>query len=249
MTINPNNYSPQVVEHSVATDVREDDIYKIHVKYADVAHYAESGAEIEQLDKNLGDDEIKFKIENAEKIYYKKINNVAKAETAIYDTRGRRLSQMANEATYKQLVDAYLDGKNYVTSVNGYGGNVLLTKADIELGNVDNTSDEDKPFSRVQREFNEYIDNKYKPGDGILFTPEVIEGELTGHVLIENNFDTQPLIDRIEQIEYNVKNPTEWRLIDNKYPNDYDYEANNKSRRFDSQSWVMEYSSEEGIWH
>jgi len=38
-------------------------------------------------------------------------------------------------------------GSSAVTSVNGYIGDVVLTKTDLGLGNVDNTSDLDKPIS------------------------------------------------------------------------------------------------------
>lgn len=36
---------------------------------------------------------------------------------------------------------------NAVTSVNGSQGDVVVDKSDVGLGNVDNTSDEDKPIS------------------------------------------------------------------------------------------------------
>lgn len=41
------------------------------------------------------------------------------------------------------------ENSGIVTSVNGRDGDVLLTSADVQLGNVDNTSDEDKPISRA----------------------------------------------------------------------------------------------------
>ena len=46
-----------------------------------------------------------------------------------------------------------------VRSVNGKRGDVLLTKADFGLGNVDNTSDMDKPVSNP---FKSYVDSEYQ---------------------------------------------------------------------------------------
>lgn len=40
-----------------------------------------------------------------------------------------------------------VDNTDAVSSVNGYTGNVVLTKSDLSLGNVDNTSDLSKPLS------------------------------------------------------------------------------------------------------
>ena len=39
-----------------------------------------------------------------------------------------------------------------VQSVNTYSGHVTLTKSDVGLGNVDNTSDENKPLSKIARD-------------------------------------------------------------------------------------------------
>jgi hypothetical protein len=39
-----------------------------------------------------------------------------------------------------------------VQSVNTYSGHVTLTKTDVGLGNVDNTSDENKPLSKISRD-------------------------------------------------------------------------------------------------
>lgn len=39
-----------------------------------------------------------------------------------------------------------------VQSVNTYSGHVTLTKSDVGLGNVDNTSDENKPLSKISRD-------------------------------------------------------------------------------------------------
>ena len=50
-------------------------------------------------------------------------------------------------STFTLDLSALLDDTNLVTSVNGQNGVVVLSKSDIGLGNVDNTSDADKPIS------------------------------------------------------------------------------------------------------
>ena len=57
---------------------------------------------------------------------------------------GDNVSALANDAGYITLAEVPGD---VVTSVNGYTGDVVLGKADVGLGNVDNTSDADKPVS------------------------------------------------------------------------------------------------------
>lgn len=49
------------------------------------------------------------------------------------------------------------DNSDEVISVNGYRGVVVLTKADVGLGNVDNTSDINKPISNPTKA---YVDNE-----------------------------------------------------------------------------------------
>jgi hypothetical protein len=44
-----------------------------------------------------------------------------------------------------------IDTSDAVTSINGKTGTVVLTKADVGLGNVDNTKDQDKPVSIAQQ--------------------------------------------------------------------------------------------------
>ncbi len=52
-----------------------------------------------------------------------------------------------DNSTFTLDLSALLDDTNLVTSVNGQNGVVVLSKSDIGLGNVDNTSDADKPIS------------------------------------------------------------------------------------------------------
>jgi len=59
----------------------------------------------------------------------------------------------------QQLPDGLSSGGSDVTSVNEKTGDVVLTKEDIGLGNVNNTSDVNKPISTLQQsEFNKKVD-------------------------------------------------------------------------------------------
>jgi hypothetical protein len=70
-----------------------------------------------------------------------------------------------------------IDTSDAVTSVNGKKGTVILAKADVGLGNVDNTSDEDKPVSGPQYEFlgeiiAEIALKAYRDSDELTGTPK-----------------------------------------------------------------------------
>lgn len=71
-----------------------------------------------------------------------------------------------------------------VDSVNGKAGAVVLTKADIELGNVDNTSDMDKPVSTATQAALDLKADKATTlsGYGITdaYTKAEVDGKLTG---------------------------------------------------------------------
>lgn len=81
---------------------------------------------------------------------------------------GKGLSTNDYTNTDKNKLDAIEDGaqKNTVTSVSGKKGEVTLTKEDVGLENVNNTSDVDKPISTaVQNALNGKVDNdKYTNG-------------------------------------------------------------------------------------
>lgn len=64
-------------------------------------------------------------------------------------TTGQFLAKTSNTDYDTQWVTG--GGGGGVTSVNGQTGVVVLTKADIGLGNVDNTSDANKPVSTAQQ--------------------------------------------------------------------------------------------------
>ena len=64
------------------------------------------------------------------------------------------LSRLVGYAEVGLSIMYYPGNLGYVKSVNGKSGDVTLTKFDLSLGNVDNTSDLDKPVSRdVQKVF------------------------------------------------------------------------------------------------
>lgn len=58
---------------------------------------------------------------------------------------------VGDSLAYSLALDEFykIDNSDSVTSVNGYGGIVVLNKADVGLSNVDNTSDADKPVSNA----------------------------------------------------------------------------------------------------
>lgn len=67
---------------------------------------------------------------------------------------GKALSTNDFTSTLKTKLEGIETGaqKNIVTSVAGQTGAVSLTKSDVGLGNVDNTSDENKPISTATQE-------------------------------------------------------------------------------------------------
>lgn len=83
-----------------------------------------------------------------------------------------------------------------VTSVNGSVGSVTLTKSDISLGNVDNTSDLNKPVSTAtQTELNKKLDNSTYSAKGVLVTataantPTALNAGTNGQVLSSDSAD------------------------------------------------------------
>lgn len=72
---------------------------------------------------------------------------------------GRRINGIESKLSDSSKTDKVIEGLqatingkvDKATTINGHalGSNVALTKADLGLGNVDNTSDEDKPVSKA----------------------------------------------------------------------------------------------------
>ena len=180
------------IDHSVAIDVREDDYYGIKVKYAKKAGSVENLPELKTIPAD--DDVVHFTL--GDEVYSKRINNVQNANIAIYDEKGRRLSDMANQADYKSYVDSYVASLNIVQSVNGQTGNVALTKDDISLNNVDNTSDLNKPVSTATQNALNTKQDKLTAGTNITINNSVISAA----------FDIQPALDYADSkiAEYNT---------------------------------------------
>lgn len=180
------------IDHSVAIDVREDDYFGIKVKYAKKAGEVENLPELKTVPAD--DDVVHFTLGN--EVYSKRINNVQNASVAIYDEKGRRLADMANQADYKSYVDSYISGLNIVQSVNGQTGNVALNKGDLGLGNVDNTSDLDKPISTATQEALNTKQDKLEAGTNIAINGNTISA----------TFDIQPALDYTDSrlAEYNT---------------------------------------------
>ena len=63
--------------------------------------------------------------------------------------------------TLTRKMPAYVSMYGYsVLDVNGKTGSVILDKSDMGLGNVDNTSDADKPLSNISAEYFNNIMNQ-----------------------------------------------------------------------------------------
>lgn len=75
-----------------------------------------------------------------------------------------------------------IDNVGAVDSVNGYTGIVVLTKTDLSLGNVDNTSDANKPVSSATQTA---LDLKANTAD----IPTLASGVYTPTVTAESNLD------------------------------------------------------------
>lgn len=74
--------------------------------------------------------------------------NLARIVSGTYDSGTQELVFTRDDASEFRIdASMFFDDTNLVTSVNGYTGAVTLVKADVGLGNVDNTADIDKPIS------------------------------------------------------------------------------------------------------
>lgn len=194
------------IDHSVGIDVREDDYYGIKVKYAKKAGSVENLPEIKTVPAD--DDVVHFTL--GDDVYSKRINNVQSANVAIYDEKGRRLSEMANQADYKSYVDNYIAGLNIVQSVNEKTGNVVLTKSDLGLNNVDNTADLDKPISTATQDALDTKQDKLTAGTNIVINDDNA---------ISATFDLQPALDytdsRLSEYNTDVVQPIAQDVSDN----------------------------------
>ena len=74
-------------------------------------------------------------------------------KVTVAGTVGSEVYGVGDSLVYSKEIAGYykIDNTESVTSVNGKQGVVSLTKADVSLGNVDNTSDANKPVSTAQQ--------------------------------------------------------------------------------------------------
>lgn len=77
-----------------------------------------------------------------------------------------------------------IDNTDKVSSVNGYSGAVNLTKSDLGLSNVDNTSDEDKPVSTAQQSALDAKSNITHNHDAAY---EAKNANIQAHIIAQNN--------------------------------------------------------------
>jgi hypothetical protein len=82
-----------------------------------------------------------------------------------------------------------------VTSVNGQTGDVVLTKVNIGLSNVDNTSDANKPVSVLQQAALDLKVNK--AGDTMTGALTTIAPTANGHAANKSYVDTESFINAL----------------------------------------------------
>lgn len=139
---------------------------------------------------SIADGEICYAIDQDQ--YYQNEGGVlvsvgaTKAQGALADSAlqpGDNVSSLTNDAGYITSADIPADA---VTSVNGYTGVVVLDKADVGLGNVDNTSDANKPISDATQTA---LDAKADLVNGVIPTsqiPAIAITEFLGDVTSES---------------------------------------------------------------
>lgn len=109
---------------------------------------------------------------------------VSTAQQAALDLKQDILAEGSFVDGDKTKLDGITAGAevNSVDSVNGYTGVVVLVKGDVGLGNVDNTSDADKPVSTAQQtaldgKKDDFTENTAFNKDFGTLTGEVCEGD------------------------------------------------------------------------
>lgn len=128
-------------------------------------------------------------------------------------------------------------GKGSVISVNNMTGEVVLTKANIGLGNVDNTSDKNKPISTAQQTALDKKVNKAgdtMTGDLTLQSKLIIQGTNTGNstryissdatnnlYFATNNVARIVIVDNLLRPSTSVKNEVNLGETGNRFKNLY----------------------------
>jgi phage-related tail fiber protein len=96
--------------------------------------------------------------------------------TAPTATSGTNTTQIATTAFVQAAITASISSLNYVSSVAGRTGSVVLTKTDVGLINVDNTTDANKPVSTAtQTALNLKLNAANPVFTGVLNGPKIVE--------------------------------------------------------------------------
>jgi hypothetical protein len=113
--------------------------------------------------------------------------NLARVTSGTYDSQSNSLIfTRDDESTFTVDASMFFDDTNLVTSVNGTAGAVLITAATLGLGNVDNTSDAEKPISTAtQAALNLKLDADSLPTNLSSFTNDV--GFITGYTVTQSD--------------------------------------------------------------
>ncbi len=137
------------------------------------------------------------------KNYLEEINEAVSEHNTSLTAHEDIRTAISDEATARKNADIILQenidaiAKSNVTSVNGQTGVVTLTKSDIELGNVDNTSDLDKPVSTAtQTELDGKL-NMLSSLNQVYATVDNINGTIRLITLDNTNISTQQFVNNI----------------------------------------------------
>ena len=89
---------------------------------------------------------------------------------AKFDEGGEAVKKYLNDTLTPELEQGFSDKVSSSTTINGHPltGDVTITKSDVELGNVDNTSDLDKPISTAQQKALDTLDKEKADAANVL---------------------------------------------------------------------------------
>lgn len=119
--------------------------------------------------------------------------NLSRLVGGVYDSDTKEFVFSRDDAsTFRVDASMFFDGSSLVTSVAGRTGAVVLTKGDVGLGNVDNTSDLAKPVSTATQTA---LDGKQNAD------PNIVSD--ASYVHTDNNYTTTDRI-KLENIELNA---------------------------------------------
>ena len=89
---------------------------------------------------------------------------------AKFDEGGEAVKKYLNDTLTPELEHGFSEKVSSSTTINGHPltGDVTITKSDVELGNVDNTSDLDKPISTAQQKALDTLDKEKADAANVL---------------------------------------------------------------------------------